>query len=200
MLGLSPMGAIYTASNRKPGFASARPEAPGALTDYIRVVTGATAIEIGAFERLTGGAIQENWALDVSIVGGPHEGIHCWVLRTDASSAVAASLGRAHEYAVLRAAHEAGVEVPQPLWLCQDSAVLGRIFFLMERIQGVAAGHRVTGDASLVPDRAALAEELDANLARLHKVTPPHMALDFMPSGGDNPALEAIVAYRAGAN
>ena len=36
------------------------------------------------FERLPGGAIQDNWTLDVEIDGGPWQGTHGFVLRTDA--------------------------------------------------------------------------------------------------------------------
>ena len=40
----------------------------------------------------------------------------------------------------------------------------------MERLPGVAAGHKVTRDPQLVPDPARLARELAANLARLHRI------------------------------
>ena len=63
------------------------------------------------------------------------------VLRTDAPSAVAASHGRAQEFALLQAAAHAGVTVPQPLWLCEDPAVIGRPFFVMRCVEGTAAGH-----------------------------------------------------------
>ena len=96
-----------------------------------------------------------------------------FVLRTDAPSGVAASLSRAQEFAVLRVAHAAGVTAPRPLFLCRDTTVIGRAFFIMQRIPGVAQGHRLTRERALVPDGDALAEALGANLARIHAIRPP---------------------------
>jgi aminoglycoside phosphotransferase (APT) family kinase protein len=50
----------------------------------------------------------------------------------------------------------------------------------MERLPGIAAGHRVTRDRSIVPDPARLARELASTLARLHRITPPHPKLAFL--------------------
>ena len=61
------------------------------------------------------------------------------VLRTDAPSAVAVSRSRAEEFALLQVAFRAGVTVPEPLWLCEDPAVLGRSFYVMRRVGGTAA-------------------------------------------------------------
>jgi aminoglycoside phosphotransferase (APT) family kinase protein len=91
----------------------------------------------------------------------------------------------------LQVAHAAGLSAPQPLWLCRDEAVTGREFFVMQRLPGVASGHRVTRDASLVPDRARLARELAVNLARLHAIKPPQPRLSFLKTmlARDNIAL-----------
>lgn len=167
------------------------------LARYLCRIAQAGRLTIDRLERLSGGAIQENWALSVALDGGPHAGRHEWVLRTDAPSAVSASLSRAQEYAVLRSAHGAGVKVPAPLWLCDDPAVIGRAFFVMERLKGTATGYRLTRGAELVPDGAALAHELGANLARLHAILPPQAALDFLPACTGNPARRAIAEYHA---
>ena len=47
---------------------------------------------------LGGGAIQENWALDVVCTGGPLDGRHELVLRTDAASRVPVSWSRKQEF------------------------------------------------------------------------------------------------------
>ena len=78
--------------------------------------TSADRVDIERTERLSNGAIQENWALSVVIGGGTNAGRHAWTLRTDAPSAVAASLSRAQEYAMLQSAHAAGVKVSAPLF------------------------------------------------------------------------------------
>ena len=53
--------------------------------------TRAREVLVTRLERLPGGAIQENWALDVTIDAGPWSGSHEWLLRTNARSSVAAS-------------------------------------------------------------------------------------------------------------
>lgn len=155
---------------------------------------GARRLAIERWERLSGGAIQENVALDVTVEGGPHAGRHEWVLRTDAASAVAASRSRPEEFEILRHAHAAGVRVPEPLFLCEDGE--GPDFFVMRRVPGVAAGHRLTKDDGLVPDRPALARELGANLARLHAVRPPRAALGFLGEPAPDHARASVAAYR----
>jgi len=125
---------------------------------------------------MSGGAVQENWALDVELDGK----LRRWVLRTDAQATVRESLTRAQEFAVLKTMRAAQVFAPEPLYLCEDLSVTGRRFFIMQRLPGVAAGHRVTRDAQLVPDPARLARELAANLARLHRIKPPQPQLDFL--------------------
>lgn len=170
----------------------------GALAAWLRTVTGADDVRVARFERLRGGAIQDNYLLDVDVGGGAWRGAHSWVLRTNARSRVDASESRASEYEVLRIAYAAGVRAPKPLFLCTDPAVLGSEFFVMARLSGVAAGHRITRDAALVPDPPALAYELGANLARIHAIHPPPKWCSTNGTGrSGNPALEAIATCRA---
>jgi aminoglycoside phosphotransferase (APT) family kinase protein len=169
-----------------------------ALAAWLRAETGADDVRVTRFERLRGGAIQDNYLLDVDVGGGAWQGRHAWVLRTNARSRVDASASRASEYDVLRIAHAAGVRAPKPLFLCTDPAVLGSEFFVMERLPGVAAGHRITREAALVPDPPALAYELGANLARLHAIRPSPASSSTNGRGSSgNPALAGIATYRA---
>jgi aminoglycoside phosphotransferase (APT) family kinase protein len=130
------------------------------------------------------------------------------VLRTNAPSRVSASLPRRDEYEILRRVQDAGVLAPRPLFLCTDPGVLGGEFFVMERLPGVAAGHRITRERALVPDPDALAFALGANLARIHRIRPSPPASNTSESGrprtenvasdaSANPALVAIANARA---
>lgn len=167
------------------------------LERFLRDRTGAQHLRIHGLQRLSGGAIQENWALDVAIDDGDWRGNHQWVVRSDAPSAVAVSLDRAQEFQVLQAAFEAGVRAPEPLWLCRDRDLIGAEFFIMRRAEGVGTGHRLTGESDLVPDRKGLVRELGENLARLHTIRPPRPELDFLPDPGRrSPALAVIADYR----
>jgi len=167
-----------------------------ALETWLARAAGAERLYLIEARPLTGGAIQENWLLEVEVSGGPAPGRHEWVLRTDAPSGVAVSLTRAEEFAVVRAAMAASVTVPEPLWLCADEAVLGKPFYVMSRLPGVAAGHEVVKDDSLGGDKAALAERLGEELARIHSIRPPRDDLAFLGAPPADPALAAVALYR----
>ena len=164
------------------------------LAAFIRDASGAGDVRITALERMSGGAVQENWALDAEVSGGEFAGPQRWVLRMDAPARVAESLVRGDEFRVLDAMHAAQVLAPRPLWLCEDREIMGGPFFIMARLPGVAAGHKVARDARLVPDRRRLARELAANLARIHGIRPPHPGLGFLKT---SLALDNVAHYRA---
>ena len=73
------------------------------------------------------------------------------------------------EYKIMRALAGSGVPVPRVFALCEDPAVIGTAFFLMEYVQG-----RVFWDATLPgvdrAERGALYDELNRVIAALHAV------------------------------
>jgi aminoglycoside phosphotransferase (APT) family kinase protein len=167
-----------------------------ALERFVARSAAAERVTISEAALLSGGAIQQNWRLQAQVAGGAHAGDARWVLRTDAPSAVAASHGRAQEFALLLAAAGAGVTVPQPLWLCEDPAVIGRPFFVMRCIEGTAAGHVLTRDDGPVADRSQLAQRLGHELALIHSIRPPRQDLAFLGSVDEAPATRAIRLLR----
>ncbi len=79
------------------------------------------------------------------------------------------------EFRVLTAVHGTAVPVPQPIALCEDETVLGGMFFIMQKVPGVAV--RALDDAPALRDPAvmrATSEALVDGLAALHAlpVTP----------------------------
>jgi aminoglycoside phosphotransferase (APT) family kinase protein len=169
-----------------------------ALARWLIGALGARSVQVLRFEKLEGGAIQENWALDASVTGGRFAGRHELVLRTDALSRVAASHSRAHEFALLQAGHRAGVTVPEPVALETGTDVLGKPFYVMRRIAGSAAGHMLVRDDRWHGDRIALAERLGRELARIHAVLPDgDPTLSFLPVPDRPPALVTVAALRA---
>lgn len=166
------------------------------LQRFIAGAAGAQAVRIGEMRLLSGGAIQENWLVDAEIDGGPHAGTLAAVVRCDSPSNVSVSHGRPQEFALLKAAFDAGVTVPEPLWLCEDRGVIGRPFFVMRRIGGTAAAHLLVKDGRYGGDRKVLAERLGAELARIHSIRPPQPTLDFLPWYEEAPALYLVKKFR----
>jgi len=166
------------------------------LERYLAEVLEAGRLTVRDCSKLSGGAIQENWSLELEAVGGTLAGRHALVLRTNAPSTVAVSHSRADEYCILRAAHAAGATVPEPLLLCEDEGVIGRPFYLMRLVEGIALGPKVVKDTGLGGDREALVEHLGEELARIHAITPASHAFPFLPPPPENPDLAAVATMR----
>ncbi len=71
------------------------------------------------------------------------------------------------EHRVISALHGAGFPVPRPLALCEDAAVIGTPFYVMEMVEGRIFWNPTLPD--LTPaQRAAHFEALNATIAQLH--------------------------------
>jgi aminoglycoside phosphotransferase (APT) family kinase protein len=168
------------------------PAARARLAEFIERASGK---KVGSLDAspLTGGAIQENWLITADLDGERQE----MVLRTDAPSKVASSRDRIEEFAILQVAFRAGVTAPEPLWLCRDRALLGQVFYLMRRVNGLAPGYRVVKDKKLGGDRSKLAERLGRELAQIHTIKPGAPGLEFLAAPKLGPALDQIAILRA---
>ncbi len=163
------------------------------LEHFIAAQSGADEARIERNDLLVGGAIQENRALDVELVGGQLSGVHALVLRTEALSSVPETRPLGQQFAMLSAAYKVGATVPEPLWYCGDTLVTGRPFYLMRRIEGEALGPRVVRNAPHID----LAQRLGEELAKIHTITPPREDLHFLEHPLDSPAQDSIAKYRA---
>lgn len=150
----------------------------GAIEDFVRRESGAGHVSIKLIGRLGGGAIQENWALDIHLDGRTVAA----VLRADAPSGIAESWGKVEEFALLKAARAAGVKAPTPLWLDATGNIIGQPFYIAERLTGSADPRKLVRNIE-EEQGEALARELGAELAKLHKVTPASAPaeLAFLP-------------------
>src|SRR6516162_2306070 len=168
-----------------------------ALARYLKAASPARAVEITALTPLRGGALQENWGLDAHFSGGLFDGKQRLVLRTSAATGVAASLTRLQEFAVQKAAFAAGVTGPEPLFASEDTAIWGKPFFIMRRVDGVAAPDRITDDRALDPALPAIAERLGRELAHIHTIRPPRPDLAFLAPCADSGPARQVAEFRA---
>ncbi|WP_148862828.1 phosphotransferase family protein [Marinobacter fonticola] len=168
-----------------------------AFTRFIVQQTKAANAEVLAFEKLSGGAIQDNFGLTLELKGGSRPGRQAVVVRQDAPSGVPESLTRPEEFHVLKAAHEAGVTTPEPLWLCEDTDVSGGVFYVMSRANGSASPKTLVKADFSADQRQRIVSRFGSELARLHSLRPPIEQLSFLPlpAGGD-PAKSRVALYR----
>ena len=164
------------------------------LETFLADACQANSATILGLQPLTGGAVQENWRLDVTLKGGAYEGAQAWVLRITAPAMIPDSHSRTQEFAILKVMEAERIAAPKAHFLCRDVHVLGREFFIMERLPGVAAGHRLVRDASL--EGEALTERLAQELGRIHAIRPPREDLAFLNLPEPTPALEMVARFR----
>lgn len=130
--------------------------------------------------RLTGGASRELWSLDATWNGETR----ALVLRRDPPGREGDSSERGLEFALLRAAAEAGVPVPAVHWSCDDPKVLGSAFFLMDRIEGETIPRRLLRDDAYAGARRVMTSQLGAILARIHTIDPDRPELVRLHAAG----------------
>lgn len=163
-----------------------------ALDAWLAITLDLPGARVTAADKLSGGAIQENWAVTVTADGMSRR----LVIRRDAPATIAASRSRAEEYAIIAAAHRAGVRVPEPLGFCDDPTVIGAPFAAMAWVGGTGYGPKVVRDTTLGGDREALGRDLGRQLALIHRIDPdPALARVLGPRPAD-PALQAVAGLR----
>nr|WP_241032247.1 phosphotransferase family protein [Rhodococcus pseudokoreensis] len=107
------------------------------------------------------------------------DGDRAWILRRPPVGHV---LPTAHdmsrEYRALTALYGSAVPVPRTVGLCEDTALIGAPFYVMDKLDGITL--RTAEDTGrLTPtQRAALAETMVQTLAALHEVDPADVGLD----------------------
>ena len=163
------------------------------LGAWIADTLAAGDLALDGVEPMSGGSIQENWRVRCRVGGEAR----AFVLRKDAPATITSSRPRWQEYALMAAAHRAGVRVPEPIGFCDDPAVIGAPFALMACVAGVGLGPRIVKDRTLGGDRARLAEALGRELAKVHAIRPPRADLAFLGRAEPEPARAEVARLRA---
>ena len=173
------------------------PENIGPLETWLARELEAQSVRIVEAVLLSGGAIQENWRVVAAVEGGPRNGSNTWVLRTDAVARLSMSLDRAGEFRALRAAHAAGVAVAEPILRYADADLIGAPFLIQSFVSGNAQARRIVRDPNLDAFGDALAKRLGAEMARIHRISPPNDDLGFLPIPLLSPARNEVSRLRS---
>lgn len=146
---------------------------------------------------ISGGACQENFRVELTLEGRPV----VMALRSDALTSLPGSVDRRVEYALIRAAYEAGVPTPAAHWLTTDLLRPGAAAYFMDWVDGQAIGARVTRHPSLADARTVLPAQLAEGLVRIHQITPsshPDLPIARAPFTADaDPALATLAFVRS---
>lgn len=141
--------------------------------------SGATAVRIDSMRRVTGGASRETWSLDATIERAGAPETLPLILQRDTRGAPK-SMARALEFNLLRAAYDAGVPAPEPLFLGDDS--LGGEFFIVRRLDGETLPKRLMRDEAYTAARTALPAQLGGVLAQIHAIPLDNEAFAGLPT------------------
>jgi aminoglycoside phosphotransferase (APT) family kinase protein len=160
-------------------------ELSGQLAAALEPLLGAGVV-VEELQRSPGGASRETWIFRVAMADGPGRR---FVLRRDPTGT--SSPGLRLEGTLLRAAHHAGVPVPEVVVLGEEGAALGSGSLIMDFIEGETLAPRILRDATLADARRRLAGQCGEVLAAIHRMA----ALDVpgLPGGDPLEQLRAIV-------
>jgi aminoglycoside phosphotransferase (APT) family kinase protein len=99
------------------------------------------------------------------------DGQRSWVLRRKPPGELLASAHAVdREYRVLTALRDTQVPVAQTYLLCEDDAVIGSMFYVMEYLEGRVFWDPQLPEISAAAERAAMYDDLNRVLAALHNV------------------------------
>lgn len=160
------------------------------IAHFLTAHTGKAAI-IDKMTPLAGGASRDSWLIDVRIDGIPQQ----LVMRRDLPTQMNENaLTRPQEFAVMQAAHAAGVKVAPVRYLCDDPTEysIDGAFFLMDAMPGISIGRKVIHTPELAAAREKLPAQMAVELANIHTIDPA--PFDFLPrpAAGVSPAQHAV--------
>ena len=166
------------------------------LTAFLRERAGRTSLEVENLVRLSGGASRETWSFDARDPADGGAATIEGIFRCDPIPGVPSMPGRELEYHLLKAAWDAGVVVPEPLWDGDDR--FGVSFFVMRRVPGETLGARAIRGEQYANARAVMPQQLAQSLARIHTVrreAHPELAALPTPEPGVSPAQSEVEHY-----
>ncbi|UZW57507.1 phosphotransferase [Sphingobium sp. JS3065] len=148
------------------------------MSDYLRRRFGREDCRAMTVKPIPGGRSKGTILLDARI----GQETHSFVIRKDFSKNFMGSMVK-DEFPVIRAAFDAGIKVPEPLWLEEDAGILNGQFIVFERIAGGPAGTMfdIMAGPGVIRDYAG-------QLARMHRIDVAATGLDQQLKFGDSEA------------
>ncbi len=147
---------------------------------FITSKTGASAVAISGLRRLTGGASRETWSLDSTITHADgHDETLPLILQRDVRGAPK-ELSRPMEFALMRAAFDAGVPAPEPMWMGDETIGAGESFFV-RCVEGETLPRRLLREEVYAKARDAMPAQLGKALAQIHRIDPAKQGLAALP-------------------
>ncbi|MFA5630550.1 MAG: phosphotransferase family protein [Porticoccaceae bacterium] len=145
------------------------------------------ALEVSALTIIPGGRSKGTLLLETRGAQGEGE----IVIRLDFSSMVT-GVSVAYEYPVVNALYQAGVPVPEPLWLEEKSELTGGAFVAYAKMSGTAMGTLFHSDAP-----AAFVREYARVLAQVHSIDVENADLADKLTWGDaaHPVREMVNSF-----
>ena len=168
-----------------------------AFIGWLATQTASDRINLHNIEKLSGGAIQQNWLLEIEIAGGRLAGRHKWVLRCDAPSALGISHQRTQEAELLVALADTELAIPRIIALSPQPSPLGKDFFIMGYVEGIAQARKLTRHPDKAQFSDRLVTQLGAEMARLHQITEDEMPLAWLGRPHQSAESTALAEVRA---
>jgi len=131
------------------------------LRALLREQLGQHDLEVGDLHRMTGGASRETWSFRA---GSRRLVLQLELAGTREPGAIAT------EAAILRAADDAGVPVPNVVCASAEVGDLGAGYLIAEHVEGETIARRILRDDEYRPARQVLADDFGRALAAVHAV------------------------------
>lgn len=147
--------------------------------------------KLTAANRLSGGASQETWLLDLSGEGAPGSLILRRAPEGMEATEDSRALGLPNEAALIRKAAETGVVVPEVVHVLSPGEGLGE-GFIMSKIEGETIARRILRDDEYAEARKNLPAQCGKSLAGIHAIDGSDVSRLRLSSG-----LEQIDHYEA---
>ena len=139
---------------------------------------------------IPGGASRETWLVAPDDDGEEGRLGKRWVLRRDPEGSVS-RVPIGDEFTLIELARDAGVPVPQPIFLEPAGGRLGTAAMLVSFVDGTSVAPRILRKDEFARARAELPEQLARALAGIHSIDPSSLG-GVLPQPGANPALDQL--------